>query len=64
MKTILKVHHDVMTVPSIINVMIKNYKDIGYNVEKITSNNFKIIFPDGIVYIYWENGIIYQEIKQ
>lgn len=62
MKEILKVHMDVMTVPEVINELLNEFSKTGYQVEKITPINFKIIFPDGWVHVFWEKGCIYQEI--
>lgn len=62
MKEILKVHMDVMTVPEVINNLLKEFSEIGYQAEKITPINFRINFPDGWVHVFWEKGCIYQEI--
>jgi hypothetical protein len=62
MKTILKVHEDVITVPEAMKQLMQEYQEIGYQVERITIMNFKLIFPDGSVHIFWEKGRIYQEI--
>lgn len=62
MKNILKVHEDVITVPEAIRELMDEYADIGYEVKKISIIDFKLVFPDGWVHIFWENGFIYQEI--
>lgn len=62
MKTIIKVHDDIVTVPEAMSSLMKEYSDIGYQTEKITVINFNLIFPDGLVHIFWEKGRIYQEI--
>lgn len=62
MKQIIKSHHDVITVPEAIKALMSDYTEIGYQVERISIMNFKIIFPDGWVHIFWENGAFYQEI--
>lgn len=62
MKVILKVHQDVITVPKIMKELMQEYAGIGYEVKKISIMNFKLVFPDGWVHIFWENGCVYQEI--
>ncbi len=62
MKDILKVHEDVITASEAIGSLIKEFDDNGYQTERLTSINFKIIFPDGWVHVFWEKGCIYQEI--
>jgi len=62
MKTLLKVHEDVHTVPEAIRKMAKEYAIEGYQVECLTSMNFKIVLQGGWVHIYWQDGKIWQEI--
>jgi hypothetical protein len=62
MKQIIKSHHDVITVPEAMKALMSDYSKIGYQIERITLINFNIIFPDGWVHVFWENGAIYQEI--
>lgn len=62
MKTLLKVHRDVITVPQAIQRMMQQYADEGFEVERLSVMNFKIILSDGWVHVFWENGCIFQEI--
>lgn len=62
MRDILKVHEDVITASEAIQSLMKEYSDIGYQTERLTPVNFKIVFPDGWVHVFWEKGCIYQEI--
>lgn len=62
MKNILKVHRDVITASEAVGELMKEYSDNGYQTERTTLINFKIIFPDGWVHVFWEKGCIYQEI--
>ena len=62
MKDILEVHEDVLTAHVIIDRLMREYTKTGYSVEKTSMISFKLIFPDGYVCIFWENGRIYQEI--
>lgn len=62
MKDILKVHEDVITASEAIKNLMKEFNDNGYQTERLTQINFKIIFPDGWVHVFWEKGCIYQEI--
>jgi len=62
LRDILKVHEDVLTASEAISTTRKEFDDIGYQTERISPINFKIIFPDGWVHVFWEKGRIYQEI--
>ena len=62
MKQLLKVHADVITVPVTMKELMQEYESNGYKTEEITMICFKLIFPDGCVHIFWEDGCIYQEI--
>ncbi len=62
MRTLLQVHEDVITVPEAIGKMMEEYAIEGYQVERLTPMNFKIILEDGWIHIYWEDGRIWQEI--
>lgn len=56
---ILKSHKDIITVPSEINNMIKEYEEVGYLIKKTTPISFNLILNDGEVKIWWENGLFY-----
>ncbi len=62
MRTLLKVHEDVHTVPEAIGKMMDAYAAEGYRVERLSSMNFKITLQGGWVHIYWQDGRIWQEI--
>ncbi len=62
MRDILKIHKDVITAPEAVKTLLKEFSEMGYLIERLTLINFKIIFPDGWVHVYWEKGCIYQEI--
>jgi len=62
MRTLLRVHEDAITVPDVMKKMMGEYASQGYEVERLTSMNFKIVLQDGWVHTYWEDGIIWQEI--
>jgi len=61
-RTLLRVHEDVHTVPEAIGKMVDAYAAEGYQVERLSSMNFKIILEGGWVHIYWQDGRIWQEI--
>ena len=42
--------------------MAEEYAAEGYQVERLSSMNFKIVLSDGWVHIFWEDGKIWQEI--
>lgn len=62
MKTLLRVHEDIHTVPEAIGKMAEEYAAEGYQVERLSSMNFKIVLQGGWVHIFWEDGRIWQEI--
>lgn len=61
-RTIIKIHKDVITAAEAIKNLINEFNDNEYQTERISPINFKIIFPDGWVHVFWEKGCIYQEI--
>lgn len=61
-REILKVWDDVTTVPEEMKKIFQQYKKEGYTCNRYM-NVVSLILEDGIVYIYWENGIIWQEIR-
>lgn len=64
MRTLLRVYEDVVTVPETIEKMVEEYISEGYQIERLTSMNFKIILQGGWVHIYWQDGRIWQEIVE
>ena len=64
MRTLLRVHEDIITVPETIEKMVEEYISEGYQIERLTSMNFKIILQGGWVHIYWQDGRIWQEIVE
>ena len=62
MRTLLKVHEDVITVPEIMKKMMEEYVSQGYEVERLSSMNFKIILKGGWVHIFWQDGKVWQDI--
>lgn len=62
MKQMIKVWSDPLTVLEEIKRIEKEYLDQGYEVERLM-NCIRLILEDGEVHIYWENGVIWQEIK-
>ena len=64
MRTLLKVHEDIHTVPEAIGKMMEEYAAEGYQVERLSSMNFKITLQGGWVHIYWQDGRIWQEIME
>lgn len=64
MKTLLKVHDDVITAPEAIKKMMAEYSSQGYKTERLSIMNFKIILQSGWVHIFWEDGRIWQEIME
>ncbi len=61
MRTLLRVHEDVHTVPEAIGKMVEAYISEGYQVERLSNMNFKITLQGGWIHIYWEDGRIWQE---
>lgn len=62
MRTLLEFHEDVHTVPEAIGKIMEEYVAEGYQVERLSPINFKIVLKGGWVHIYWENNFIWQEI--
>lgn len=61
MKRMITAHFDIITVPEVIENMMDEYAEEGYQVERLTPMNFKIILDDGWSNIFWEKGYIYEE---
>lgn len=61
MKRAIKAHFDISTVPTVITEIMDEYAKEGYQVERLTPMNFKIILDDGWAHIFWEKGCIYEE---
>lgn len=64
MKRILKIHEDAITVPEMMKDLRNEYEKIGYTVEELTLVEFKLVLDDGEVFIYWDHGKVYEEIKE
>lgn len=63
MKQLIKTWEDVSTVLEEINRIEKEYQEQGYRTKRIM-NCIQLILDDGYVEIWWENGAIWQEIKE
>lgn len=60
MKQIIKSHTDVITVPEEIEKMRRDYEEQGYQCE-LLADLLKLVFDDGYVMIFFQNGAFYQE---
>lgn len=63
MKQLIKKWDDPITVFEEMNRIEKEYQDQGYETKRIM-NCVHLILDDGCVEIWWENGCIWQEIKE
>lgn len=62
-KHLLKVHEDVITVPTAIKDLCEEYKQLGYKVDSPKFNMFFYHLEDGaVIRVYWENGCFYEDI--
>ena len=62
-KHLLKVHEDVITVPTMLNELCNEYKDMGYEVELPVFNTFIYKLSDGTkIIVYWEKGMVWEDI--
>lgn len=63
MKQLIKMWDDPITVLEEMKRIEQEYKEQGYEVKRIM-NCIQLIFDDGWAEIWWENGAIWQEIKE
>lgn len=64
MRDIIMVHEDVLTAHLAVTNLKESYISQGHEVVQLSPIKFRLVFPDGYVYFYWESGIIYQEIVE
>lgn len=63
MKQLIKTWEDVSTVLEEMKRIEKEYQKQGYTTERVM-NCIKLMLDDGYVVIWWEDGCIWQEIKE
>lgn len=63
MKQLIKTWEDVSTVLEEMKRIEKEYQDQGYKTSR-TMVTVRLFLEDGAVDIYWEDGAIWQEIKE
>ena len=63
MKQLIKRYDDSITALDEIYKLEQEYKKQGYEVKRIM-NCLQLVLKDGYVEIWWENGAIWQEIKE
>ncbi len=63
MKKLIRVWEDPITVLEEMKRIEKEYQEQGYEVKRIM-NCIQLVLEDGCVEIWWENGAIWQEIKE
>ena len=63
MKQLIKMWDDPITVLEEMKRIEQEYKEQGYEVKRIM-NCIQLIFDDGWAEIWWENGAIWQDIKE
>lgn len=61
MKQLIKVWEDPITVLEEMKRIEKEYQKQGYEVHRLM-NCIRLVFEDGYVKIWWEDGRIWQEI--
>lgn len=63
MKQLIKTWEDASTVIEEMKRIEKEYQDQGYETKRFM-NCFQLVLDDGCVEIWWEDGCIWQEIKE
>lgn len=63
MKQLIKKHDDPFTALEEISKMEQEYKEQGYIVKRLM-NCIQLVLDDGCVEIWWEDGAIWQDIKE
>ena len=63
MKQLIKRHDDAITALEEIKRIEKEYQEQGYRTKRIM-NCIQLIFDDGYVEIWWEDGCIWQKVVE
>lgn len=64
MKQAIKQWIDPITVPREICRIQDEYENQGYEVRRIGTSVIQLMLQDGIVDIWWEHGVFWQEIRE
>ena len=63
MKQLIKRHDDAITALEEIKRIEQEYLEQGYEVHRLM-NCIRLVFEDGYVEIWWEDGCIWQEVVE
>jgi hypothetical protein len=59
----LKVHLDVITLPTTMNKLYKEYSELGYQMHGKYPGSFSYKLEDGsVILVFWKDGIIYEDV--
>lgn len=62
-KHLLKVHEDIITVPTTLKELYEDYKKLDYEVDLPMFNMFFYHLQDGtIIRVFWEDGCFWEDI--